>query len=576
MMKKIVIPTILLAAALTSACNSLLDKEPLDMFTDENFWENENTVSGYANGFYEQFTGYGNGGSFGDFYFKTLSDDQAGGYSFADWTFTNVPANSAEWKDGWVEIRRANILIERVDRVNMTDAAKAHWRGVGRLMRAWQYYKLIRAYGDIQWIDKPVDFHDEATLYAGRENRDAVMDKVLEDLNYACENMYDNKSRTTLNRDVAYAMKAEVCLFEGTFRKYRKAEDGQTAPDAAGATRYLTAAKEAAAHLMSKSFKLNTSYQENYNSTDLSSNPEMILYKAYKKDVLQHSLIAYVSSSTQLNGMSKDAFEAYLFTDGKPLALTSLDKDDAARAMPVTRTVAGKTVNDTVMSISHLLALRDKRLAATIDTALCYVGRGFTRYGVGMAMTSSTGYGVCKYDNPAIAERDRNQTGRNYTHAPIFWLSVVYLEYAEACAELGTITQDDLDRSINLLKDRAGLPHLTVNPGFDDPANKMGVSSLIWEIRRERRCELMFDNDFRYWDLIRWHQLDRLDSSTNPDILNGANISADATDKLVTRKGNYVDGSKGKSRTFDKKHYWYPIPSDQTVLNNKLKQNPGW
>ena len=576
MMKKIVIPTILLAAALTSACNSLLDKEPLDMFTDENFWENENTVSGYANGFYEQFTGYGNGGSFGDFYFKTLSDDQAGGYSFADWTFTNVPANSAEWKDGWVEIRRANILIERVDRVNMTDAAKAHWRGVGRLMRAWQYYKLIRAYGDIQWIDKPVDFHDEATLYAGRESRDAVMDKVLEDLNYACENMYDNKSRTTLNRDVAYAMKAEVCLFEGTFRKYRKAEDGQTAPDAAGATRYLTAAKEAAAHLMSKSFKLNTSYQENYNSTDLSSNPEMILYKAYKKDVLQHSLIAYVSSSTQLNGMSKDAFEAYLFTDGKPLALTSLDKDDAARAMPVTRTVAGKTVNDTVMSISHLLALRDKRLAATIDTALCYVGRGFTRYGVGMAMTSSTGYGVCKYDNPAIAERDRNQTGRNYTHAPIFWLSVVYLEYAEACAELGTITQDDLDRSINLLKDRAGLPHLTVNPGFDDPANKTGVSSLIWEIRRERRCELMFDNDFRYWDLIRWHQLDRLDSSTNPDILNGANISADATDKLVTRKGNYVDGSKGKSRTFDKKHYWYPIPSDQTVLNNKLKQNPGW
>ena len=576
MMKKIVIPTILLAAALTSACNSLLDKEPLDMFTDENFWENENTVSGYANGFYEQFTGYGNGGSFGDFYFKTLSDDQAGGYSFADWTFTNVPANSAEWKDGWVEIRRANILIERVDRVNMTDAAKAHWRGVGRLMRAWQYYKLVRAYGDIQWIDKPVDFHDEATLYAGRENRDAVMDKVLEDLNYACENMYDNKSRTTLNRDVAYAMKAEICLFEGTFRKYRKAEDGQTAPDAAGATRYLTAAKEAAAHLMSKSFKLNTSYQENYNSTDLSSNPEMILYKAYKKDVLQHSLIAYVSSSTQLNGMSKDAFEAYLFTDGKPLALTSLDKDDAARAMPVTRTVAGKTVNDTVMSISHLLALRDKRLAATIDTALCYVGRGFTRYGVGMAMTSSTGYGVCKYDNPAIAERDRNQTGRNYTHAPIFWLSVVYLEYAEACAELGTITQDDLDRSINLLKDRAGLPHLTVNPGFDDPANKMGVSSLIWEIRRERRCELMFDNDFRYWDLIRWHQLDRLDSSTNPDILNGANISADATDKLVTRKGNYVDGSKGKSRTFNKKHYWYPIPSDQTVLNNKLKQNPGW
>lgn len=487
-MKRIAIPSLLLAVALTSACNSFLDKEPLDMFTDENFWESENTVASYANSFYEQFAGYGNGNSYGDFYFKTLSDDQAGGYSFADWTFTNVPANSAEWKDGWVEIRRANILVDRVDRVNMSDAAKAHWRGVGRLMRAWQYYKLVRDYGDLPWVDKPIDFHDEAKLYGPRESRDAVMDKVLEDLNYACENMYDNTSRTTLNRNVAYAMKAEICLFEGTFRKYRKAEDGQTAPDAAGATRYLT----------------------------------------------------------------------------------------AARAIPVTRTVAGKTVHDTVMSISHLLALRDKRLSATIDTALCYVGRGFTRYGVGMAMTSSTGYGVCKYDNPALPERDRNQTTRNYTHAPLFWLSVVYLEYAEACAELGSITQADLDRSVNLLRDRAGLPHLNVNPGFDDPANKMGVSSLIWEIRRERRCELMFDNDFRYWDLIRWHQLDRLDSSTHPDILNGANISADVTDKLVTRSGNYVNGSKGKTRTYDKKHYWYPIPTDQMDLNKQLKQNPGW
>ena len=107
----------------------------------------------------------------------------------------------------------------------------------------------------------------------------------------------------------------------------------------------------------------------------------------------------------------------------------------------------------------------------------------------------------------------RSQSGKNYTHAPLFWLSVIYLNYAEACAELGNITQDDLDKSINLLKDRAGLPHLNPIVGFSDPANNHGVSDLIWEIRRERRCELMFDNDNRYWDLIRWHQLDKLDTT---------------------------------------------------------------
>jgi len=119
----------------------------------------------------------------------------------------------------------------------------------------------------------------------------------------------------------------------------------------------------------------------------------MIFYKAYKQNVLHHSLIAYISSSTQINGMSKNAFESYLFTDGKPLALTSLDKSDAAVMKIGTKTVGGNVVPDTVMSIKKILDIRDKRLSQTIDTALCYVGRGFTRFGTGISMTSSTGYG---------------------------------------------------------------------------------------------------------------------------------------------------------------------------------------
>lgn len=557
------------------SCNGFLDKDPLDTFTNNNFWTSENNVIGYANSFYQNFTGYGNSGGTGLFYFRTLSDDQAGG-SFADWTFQNVPANSTDWRDGWIEIRRANILLENVTRVNMSDEAKKHWTGVGRLMRAWQYFQLVRAYGDIPWIDKSLDITDDGFLYGTRENRDVIMDKILDDLNFACQNMYDNTSKTSLNRNVAYAMKSEVCLFEGTFRKYRKAEDGQSAPDLTGANKFLNETKTAAAYLMEKSFSLNSSYQGNYNSTNLGTNPEMIFYKAYKQDVLHHSLIAYISSSTQINGMSKNAFESYLFTDGKPLALTSLDKSDAAEMKIGTKTVGGTVVPDTAMSIRKMLEIRDKRLAETIDTALCYVGRGFTRFGTGMSMTSSTGYGVSKYDNQSLENMYRNQTSANFTHAPIFWLAQIYLQYAEACAELGNITQNDLDISVNKLKIRAGLPALTVNVGFSDPANNMNVSDLIWEIRRERRTELMFDNWTRYWDLIRWHQLDKLDSSKYPDILLGANVENDPYNKVVDKVGTYIDGTKAKTRTFNTKHYWYPIPSDQISLNDKLTQNPGW
>lgn len=558
-----------------SACNDFLDKGPLDTFINDNFWTSENNVTGFVNTFYEDFLGYGNAGGTGLFYFRTLSDDQAGG-SFADWSFQNAPANSADWRDGWVEIRRANILLENVDKVNMSAEAKLHWKGVGQLMRAWQYYQLVRAYGDVPWIDKSLDITDDGYLYGSRENRDVIMDKVLEDLNFATQNINDNTSKTTLNRNVAYAMKAEICLFEGTFRKYRKTEDGQSAPDLTGANKFLNEAKTASSYLIDKGFTLNSSYQGNYNSIDLSKNPEMIFYKAYKQNVLQHSLIAYISSSTQINGMTKNAFESYLFTDGLPLSLTTLNKADAAKMVIGTKTVAGVVVPDTTMVITDILAIRDKRLGQTIDANLSYTNRGYTRFGTGISMTSSTGYGVNKYDNSTLANMYRNQTAANFTHAPIFWLAVVYLQYAEACAELGNITQSDLDKSVNKLKTRAGLPHLTVSVGFTDPANNMGVSNLIWEIRRERRTELMFDNWTRYWDLIRWHQLDKLDSNTNPDILLGANIVNDPYSKAIARVGNYIDGSKGKKRTFDKKHYWYPIPTDQISLNDKISQNPGW
>lgn len=574
-MKRFKILYIISLAFIYVSCGDFLEKGPLDTFTNDNFWTSENNVAGYANTFYNDFLGYGNSGGTGLFYFRTLSDDQAGN-SFANWSFQNVPASDTNWRDGWVEIRRANILIENAGKATMSEEAVKHWIGVGRLMRAWHYYKLVRAYGDVPWVEQSLDITNEGVLYGARENRDQIMDKVLEDLNYATQNMYDNSSKKTLNRNVAYAMKAEICLYEGTFRKYRKAEDGQTAPDMTGANSFLTETKTAASYLMNKGFILNSTYQGNYNSIDLSTNNEMIFYKAYKQNVFQHSLIAYISSSTQMSGMSKDAFESYLFEDGLPLSLTEMDTSDAAIMYVGTKVVGGEVIPDTVMSIKHLLDLRDNRLIQTIDTALSYVGRGFTRFNTGISMTSSTGYGVQKYDNKSLANMYRNQTVNNFTHAPIFWLSVVYLQYAEAAAELGGITQADLDNSINKLKSRAGLPPLTVAVGYSDPANNMDVSDLIWEIRRERRTELMFDNWARYWDLIRWHQLDKLDSSLNPDILLGANIVNDPYNQVVDKVGNYIDGTKDRTREFDKKHYWYPIPSDQISLNEELSQNPGW
>ena len=190
----------------------------------------------------------------------------------------------------------------------------------------------------------------------------------------------------------------------------------------------------------------------------------------------------------------------------------------------------------------------------------------------GTNITSYTGYSIFQHYNQPLEKHYRENTNTGYTDAPIYWYSVILLNYAEAKAELGTLTQDDLDKSVNLLQDRVNMPHLTLNPETD-PENKAGVSNLIWEVRRIRRCELMLDNWYRYWDLIRWHQLDKLDFTKYPKVNQGAHIGDGQFD--VKTVNGYIQATTA-DRKFDKKYYWYPIPAQQITLNPAIKQNFGW
>ena len=572
-MKKRTLYSLLMIGMLSfSSCNDFLDKEPLDTLTDNpDFWTNEASVDAYANAFYNQFVGYGQSGN-GDFYFPTLNDNQAGS-GFVNWKYTNSPASNSNWSATWDEIRRSNVMINSLNEYAagvMDQATFDHYIGIARLMRAYQYWDLVRKFGDAPYTEEVVDL-DSPVLYGPREDRDMIMDKVLEDLNFAVAHIQGG-SQTTFSADMAQAFKARICLWEGTFRKYRVQGEGSTkGPDQAGAEKFLNACVDACNAIMGK-YTLCDDYQSLYNSVDLAGNSEIIFYKRYLKDIMGHSTIDYTCTSTEQNGMSKDAFDAYLKLDGT-LAVEGVD--DIGEMLPSDNDLLGGKH----MNIRKVLDNRDKRLAASIDTVLAYqgTGRGWSRVLGGAAMTSSTGYTVSKYDNVDLEMTYRETGGRNYTSCPLFWLAEVYLNYAEAKAELGTITNTDLDNTINKLKDRAGLPHITtaVADMRDAYAKAKGTDPLVYEIRRERRCELMFDNDFRYWDLIRWHELDRLDTQKNPNIVRGANLTPDAGNTLDLING-YIDASNGMDRVYDPKHYLYPLPTTQFTLNPALEQNPGW
>ncbi len=571
-MKKIIL-SLMAGMVLFTSCD-LLNNDPYDSFTKGNFFTSETNVEMYANYFYNEWSAYGTGGASGDFYFNTLNDNQAV-TGLAGWGFKNVSATDGTWSACYQEIRRANILLEEIDKVNMAPSSMAYYKSLAHLYRGWQHFCLVRKFGDCYWVDKTLGKADEDILYGPRHNRNTVMDNILADLNYAVENMGEKNasSRTAYNIYVAQAMKARVCLFEGTYAMYHKNAEGKYDTDRA--KKYLQEAKAAAeAIINSGNFALTPGaegYRANYNSLDLAGNTEMIMYKKYVVGLLYHATQDYCCGSTQTNGLSRAAFNAYLMKDG------SLPTGEDKGVLGTEGYDAGKPV------IYALLEARDPRLAQQIDGYLGYVGNGRKRY-EGMPgqetvaeNTVSTGYGITKFDEPETPGQFRQATNGNETDAPVFWLAEILLNHAEACAELGD--EAGAKASINKLRARAGMPELKLQ---GDPANNMGVSDLIWEVRRERRVELMFDLNDRYWSLIRWHQLDKLDTQKYPEQTQGAWIEAGwpidlNSVKLTNGTYGYIEcNTTGEHRVFEEKHYLAPIPSGQAALNPQIGQNPGW
>ena len=573
MKKQYILGAIAVAAAMaTTSCDDFINDNrfPISTLTNSSsFWSSAPTVQTQINYFYEDYSGYGNGSGSGSFYWSWLSDDQSGRTAFKDWTFVTVPASSASWSAPYIEVRRANLVIDGVSASTLVDSEKNNFLGLARLHRARSYTDLIHRYNDVPLVEKALDPSDEAALFGPRTSRNEVAEFILKDFDFAAENIATQSSKTTFSKDLALAQKLEFCLFEGSWARYHQ-------KDEARAKKFFEEAVKAGEAIADR-YPIGDVYAANYRAAisdlgdykALSSNKEMIFIKEYKENIFMNSITDYSNASDGVAGITKDAFENYLFLDGRPAASTTLDNTDLG--VPTA----------TGIDISNLLAVRDQRLAQTTHQGLCPKGMSWAASNT-VGMISSTGYGVSKFLNADMPSNITNEINKGYLCAPLYWGARLYLGIAEAKAELGTLSDADVTKYIKPLWDRAGIDTSVLNKAWlenlNDPKNNMGVSSLLWEIRRCRRCELIMDDNIRYWDLVRWHKLDLLDSYQHPAILLGANVSnapADIASALSTVNG-YVDASFGQGRTFNEKHYLYPVPSGQIALNPALTQNPGW
>ena len=567
---KLRIKALALSFLALSACDEFLEKPPLDSLTDETYWTSESNVRSFSWGFYTAyFSGYGSGYTWGKFFSgETLNDDFAPASPTQFRRTVPTAASSSYWN--FTYVRKANIYLNRIQTVPMEEEAILHWSGVARFFRALEYHDLVKQFGEVPWYDEELSETDEETLYKPRDSREYVMDRVLEDFEFAMENVRidDGNDGQTVNRAVVLAFMSRIFLYEGTWQKYHNDNTEK-------AKEYLEASKTAAMELINSGAYSLGNYREVFNSLNLTGNPEVILFRHYEPGILTHALNSYNNMEPQ-TGVSKDAIESYLLADGLPIGLSPLYQGD--------------------QGIDKVMANRDPRIYETLVTDELRLNGIASNY-------STTGYSTHKFLNEVIKDEPEGSSNLNYTDSPVLRYGEVLMNYAEAAAELGTVggaslTQSDLDMSINVLRDRPGvmLPHLEVlgddaavnGVAYDDPARDPGIPSLIWEIRRERRIELMMEG-FRTDDLMRWEKLEYTDTQENSDINRGAWIRRVDYPELQSSV-TLTDGEEGyiipataavSQRLFeDPKVYLDPVPLDQITLYNQhgvtLTQNPGW
>ena len=544
----------LVALGTVSCSKDFLNRGSKVVFSDENFWTSEGNVKSYCWEFYNLFAGYGTGTN-GDFYFTTFTDDQAA--RSMDLFPVTAPASTSHWD--YTYIRKANLLLERVPQMEMLSSeAAAHYLGVARFFRAFEYANLVRHFGDVPYIDEYLDQSNLDAIYAPRMPRAAVVDSIMADLQFAAANVRSiarNSSLGDLNmvsQEVVWAYMGRVALYEGTYAKY-------VSGDQVRASRLLDIAVEASEKIIgSNKFTLTPVYKDLYSSLDLSGNPEVLLYKSYVSGILTHSVVGYTNSSTMMSGLTRDAVDSFLCSDGLPISLSGMYEGNG--------------------DISRVLANRDLRLMQSVEDELAYIGNPNEK-----GFTSSTGYIITKFNNPGLGASEV-LAPNNPTDAPIFWFAEVLLNYAEARAELGLLTQGDLDVSINLLRARAGVAPLLLASVPDDPLRDADVSPLLWEIRRERRSELIMDG-FRQWDIRRWGKLSYLDPSEKPAIFQGAYVGVSGfslPDGLSISNDGYIlpYGPGGERVVEVPKNYLEAIPTGELTLYNlrgvDFPQNPGW
>ena len=610
-MKKYISLLILTGGLFLTSCQDFLQREPLD-FGDENvFFNNVQDLKYYANSFYTLFPenkSYMNGGVYRE---DENSDNQTSFWSNSNFFpgTKQVPklGDNSQWK--FTTIRNCNYFIHLVEEraaakvITGSEEEINHYLGEIYFFRAYDYYRLLKNYGDVPILTEVLtDDMSLLKISSRRAPRNKVARFIIDDLKHASELMMKTAPELgRLSRDCARLMLARVALFEATWERYHAGScfvpNGARWPGKNMYPDYEYNADTEIEFFLDKAIEyselvadarpLYKNYKEMFTSVEIDAIPEVILAKSYYGSVNGHGVNRALSLAGK-TGYTRSVVESFLMADGLPIYASENYQTD--------------------VTIEKVLANRDNRLIESVNPVK------MPRIQSREAEFCPTGYQVGKWLNDS-PEQTASQTGGT-TSNPIFRSAEAYCIYLEAYYErhhnlegkcdaywktLRTRAKVDTNyvktiNATNLSKERDLAAKVLVEKGMND--------ATLYSIRRERRCEFIGEG-MRLDDLKRWRALDAM---RNYEVM-GINLWAEMYKRYEEAKidlkpsivSPYEEGIPESTYirvfkinesdlayngyNFPKQHYLEPIPLSEILLtadnsedlqNSNIYQNPGW
>ena len=588
---------------LVSSClnDEFLEVYPKGQQTEGSVFTTNDNFKTYAWGLYNVF--------FGDTYDTGQTDEIFRGDFESDNMIKGLAGYEGQWAYGKAKatdeskdwdydyIRRVNLMLDNIDNSEMNETEKEHWRSVGYFFRSYKYFQMLSKFGDIPWVEHALT-EESPELYGKRDSRDLVASNILSNLKYAEKHIGSDilvDGKNTINMYVVKALISRFALFEGTWRKYHGMSDADT---------YLKECARAAGDVIEKYPDIHPQYDELFNSETLDGVTGILLYKAYETGQLMHGLTRMVRTGESYIEATKDAVDSYLCKDGRPVSTTTSNyggdkniygqfrdrdyrlylticppymvKKDKGPSTPEWQYTDNEEDREFIDLMATISGETYHRLPSSNFKGFTVQGQPhFKNMNWGQGWNASQmGFWVWKYYNTHTVATNAN--GVNTTDAPLFRVGEVMVNYAEAMCELGKLDQPAADRSINKLRSRAGVAKMIVDDIDDDfdTARDPSVPALLWEVRRERRVELMGEG-FRLDDLRRWKKGEYVNKQPL-----GVYVTEASAKKLKVTGG--IGADDGYVYFYDaplgwQEHYYlYPLPLKQLALNTNLEQNPVW